>query len=99
MWESTLTCFTTGTFADIGCVIGQGFLNMLGNPVFVTIFVLFFGSFLAFKFKAPLPLTVIFLFSLVNALTFAYAPDWLKWVLLIVMSIGGGYGLFKLLRR
>lgn len=96
MWES---CLTTGSFADLECIIGQGFFNIFGNPIYVTAFVLVAVLFIIFKMKISFDLGLLFLFSIIFALSLSIAPQWIFWLLAIMIGFITGFILYRLLRR
>jgi len=98
VWESTLNCFTTGSFADLECFIGNGFMSIFGTPVYLTIFAIFAGVAICWKLKIPLDLSGIFLLSLVFVINMAFAPDWILYLAIILIASIAGYGYYKLFR-
>jgi len=99
VWETTLTCFTTGTFADIECLLSQGFYLIFGNSILVSLFVVFAGVLLSYKMRIPLDLTAIFLFGLIFILNLGVAEQWVFWVFILIMAIGSAYGYYKFTKR
>lgn len=96
MWES---CLTTGSFADLECIIGQGFFSIFGNPIYISAFILVTSLFIIFKMRISFDLGLLFLLSLVFTLSLSIAPQWIFWLLIIVIGIISGFALYRLLRR
>ena len=99
VWESTLTCFSTGSFADIECIIGSGLLSIFGNPIYLTLISMVFFVALAWKLKLPLDLTAIFLLGIVSVFTLTFVEQWVQWLIIIFLAIGAAYGLYKFIKR
>lgn len=99
IWETPFTCFTTGSFADIQCILGQGFSGILGGPIVATIIVLILALILSFKLRLAPELIVVFMFSIIFVSAMAFAPDWIKWAFLIILAIIVGFGVNKFLKR
>lgn len=99
MWESTLTCFTTGSLSDLECLIGNGLMGIFGSPIILTIVMLVFGVILCWKLKISFDLTVVFMVSLIDVMVLAFAPVWLKWLSILIVACIVGWGFYKFSRR
>lgn len=95
----TLSCFTTGSINDITCIIGNGFMSMFGNGVFLSIFIIFGWLFLCFKLRLPIDLITVSTFALTFVLTMMFMPVWVKYLAIIIAMAITAYGIGKYFRR
>lgn len=99
VWESTLGCFTTGTFGDIECMITQGFGSLFGGAEVMTVFAVMIGLFLCFYLRLSFNLSVVFMLGLTLVSTAAFAPEYLLSVGLILAACIAGWGLYRWVNR
>lgn len=97
-WGTSL-CFATGGLGDIVSCLGAGFGNIFGGTLFLVIFALIVTFLISWRLKLSADLTAVFLLGTVFALTLGYAEDWIKWILIIILAIVTGYGVYKFMRR
>jgi hypothetical protein len=98
VWESSMGCFATGTFADIECFIGQGFMSLFGNGIMLSIFIMLMGVLISYKLKLPMDLSAIFIFSMVLVANMAFMPDWVMWITVLLLAMVTGFGFYKFMK-
>jgi predicted neutral ceramidase superfamily lipid hydrolase len=98
-FESTLACMTTGSFSDLQCILGHGFLGLFGNYAVALIFSMLAWIFISRKFNLSFDFTLIGGLTLVFFLTFLVAPQWMFFAFALILLTIAGWGYYKWGRR
>lgn len=96
-----MACWNVGGFETIWCILNNGFMGMFGSRILMGVFLLLGATILVARLKLPMELVGVFAVVLIGILVASSGiiPSWLWPLLLIVVAVGVGFGIYKLGRR
>jgi hypothetical protein len=96
VWESVLSCFTSGGWDGVTCILSQGILNMAGDEMIAGLLLLSLFFYASFRFKLPWQFTLMAATWFVAILSMKYINEWVGMFILIMSLFIAGFGFYKL---
>ena len=95
VWESTLTCFNSGGWDGISCILGQGVMNMAGTQLLAGMLMIGIMVYASFKMRLPWTFTISAMVIFGIVMTFKYLENWIGALLILIALFLAGYGFYK----
>ena len=97
--NATFSCFTTGSFSDMECILSHGIGGMFGGAIIATLIIMIGTLIFLYRLKLQPELIAVVMSCEFLIMMFVMAPPWMFWTVILLLLILAGFGFSKFLKR